>query len=182
MGQSDSTTSGEWPPRFTVNPEGIAALFLLRVDADAGRDEQKNLAEIFRAYFRGGQQNPDADSAEEAHRRRSFLGDEESYETYDLVSHLHRQREFSLETFGPGERVNGVLDHIKKERKEIEKDPSNLEEWIDVVLLALDGAYRQGYSPSEVAAALDEKLTENENRDWPDWREQDRDTAIEHIE
>jgi hypothetical protein len=58
---------------------------------------------------------------------------------FDLITHLQQQRAFSEHTFGPGERTIGVLDHIRKELREIETDPTDLEEWIDVVLLALRG-------------------------------------------
>lgn len=100
---------------------------------------------------------------------------------YDLVAHLHRQREFSLRTFGPGERAAGVIAHIRKELVEIEAAPGDLYEWIDVVLLALDGAVRAGHTPEQVARALDAKLTRNEARNWPDWRTVEPGKAIEHI-
>ncbi len=38
---------------------------------------------------------------------------------FDLVAHLHRQRDFSLRTFGPGERTAGVLDHLRKELRQV---------------------------------------------------------------
>ena len=100
---------------------------------------------------------------------------------FDLVAHLRRQIAFSIETFGPGQRVSGVLDHIRKELAEIEKDPSDLTEWVDVVLLAFDGALRAGHSPVEVAEALGKKLAVNEKRQWPDWRKAPPGVAIEHI-
>lgn len=100
---------------------------------------------------------------------------------YDLVAHLHRQKAFSEKTFGPGTRAKGVCDHIRKELNEIESDPADLMEWVDVVLLALDGAWRSGASPEEIAAALEAKLTRNESRTWPDWRTADPDKAIEHV-
>jgi len=100
---------------------------------------------------------------------------------FDLVAHLHRQRQFSERTFGPGTRTNGVLDHIRKELHEIEQDPTDLEEWIDVVLLALDGAWRAGNEPEAVARMLDAKMTKNEARQYPDWRTVGQDKAIEHI-
>ncbi len=34
---------------------------------------------------------------------------------FNLISHLHRQRAFSIETFGPSQNTNGVIDHIRKE-------------------------------------------------------------------
>lgn len=101
--------------------------------------------------------------------------------TFDLIAHLHRQREFSLRTFGPGRRTKGVLDHIRKELAEIEADPTDVEEWADLLLLALDGAWRAGHEPEAIAAALEAKQTKNEGRTWPDWRTAEPDKAIEHV-
>ena len=97
-----------------------------------------------------------------------------------LVEHLHRQKAFSEKTFGPGPRTIGVVDHIRKELREIEADPANVMEWVDVILLALDGAWRAGCSPEQIVAAIDAKQTRNEGRVWPDWRTADPDKAIEH--
>ena len=99
----------------------------------------------------------------------------------DLVAHIYRQRAFSRTTFGPGQRTAGVCDHIRKKLVEIEAEPLNISEWIDVVLLALDGAWRAGYSPEDVAKALSVKQTLNETRDWPDWRTAAPNKAIEHV-
>lgn len=99
---------------------------------------------------------------------------------FSLVDHLHRQRAFSEKTFGPGQRTTGVVDHIRKELREIEADPSDVMEWVDVILLALDGAWRAGWTPEQIVAAIDAKQTKNEGRVWPDWRTADPDKAIEH--
>lgn len=99
----------------------------------------------------------------------------------DLVTHLHRQRDFSARTFGPGARTRGVLDHIRKELAEIERAPDSLDEWIDIVLLAFDGAWRAGHEPAAIARALIDTQARNEARLWPDWREADPDKAIEHV-
>lgn len=99
---------------------------------------------------------------------------------WDLIEHLRRQRQFSGNTFGPGKRTKGVCDHIRKELTEIEAEPEALEEWIDVILLALDGAWRAGYAPEEIASMISVKQTKNEGRKWPDWRTQSPDRAIEH--
>jgi len=101
-------------------------------------------------------------------------------DVFDFAAHLQRQRGWSGATFGPGARVQGVVDHIRKELKEIEADPGDLKEWIDVVILALDGAWRSGASPSEIIDALVSKQTKNEGRVWPDWRTADPNKAIEH--
>lgn len=98
----------------------------------------------------------------------------------NFIEYLRRQRDFTFRTFGPGTRAAGVIDHIRKELREIEADPNDLFEWIDVVTLACDGALRQGYSPEDIAKALTEKLARNEARTWPDWRTQPEGKAIEH--
>jgi hypothetical protein len=99
----------------------------------------------------------------------------------DLVEHLSRQRVWSEQTFGPGARPDGIIDHILNELSEIADKPDDLEEWIDVVILALDGAWRAGYSPEQIVAALVNKQKINESRQWPDWRTLPEGKAIEHI-
>ncbi|WP_454674867.1 dATP/dGTP pyrophosphohydrolase domain-containing protein [Achromobacter pestifer] len=105
---------------------------------------------------------------------------EKTLRSYDLVKHLQRQMEFSASTFGPGARTQGVVDHIRKELIEVLEQPDSPAEWIDIILLALDGAWRTGASAEQVAQALRDKQTCNESRTWPDWRECDPDKAIEH--
>lgn len=100
--------------------------------------------------------------------------------SWDLIAHLERQRDFSLRTFGPGTRAAGVVDHIRKELREIEAEPARLSEWVDVVLLALDGAWRAGHSPLAIAQGIAAKQAKNEQRAWPDWRSMPTDKAIEH--
>ena len=99
---------------------------------------------------------------------------------FDLVAHLNRQREFSRKTFGPGQRTAGVLDHIRKELAEIQADPTDIAEWVDVIILAFDGAWRAGWEPDEIVKAIQEKQSINEARKWPDWRTMSLDCAIEH--
>lgn len=99
---------------------------------------------------------------------------------FDMVAHLARQRKWSGRTFGPGRRTAGVIDHIRKELREIEADPDDITEWIDVVILALDGAWRTGYQPQQIIDAMVAKQTRNEARSWPDWRTMPTDRAIEH--
>jgi hypothetical protein len=101
-------------------------------------------------------------------------------DVFDFAAHLQRQRGWSGATFGPGARVQGVVDHIRKELREIEANPGDLEEWIDVAILALDGAWRSGAQPADIVAALVAKQTKNERRKWPDWRTADPNHAIEH--
>jgi len=104
----------------------------------------------------------------------------ERLEAESLVAHLQRQIAFSARTFGPGRRTGMVCDHIRKELAEIEAEPDKLEEWIDVILLGLDGAWRTGATPAEILDALRDKQARNEARAWPDWRTQDPNRAILH--
>jgi hypothetical protein len=98
----------------------------------------------------------------------------------DLIGIIYRQREFSAKTFGPGTRLRGIVDHIRKELVEIEKSNGDLSEWIDVIILALDGAWRSGATPSQIVEDLVEKMNRNATRTWPDWRARSENEAIEH--
>jgi hypothetical protein len=95
------------------------------------------------------------------------------------AAHIAHQREWSTETFGPGLRL-GVIDHIRKELIEVEAAPADLGEWVDVIILGLDGAWRAGHEPQAIIDAIKAKQARNEARTWPDWRTADRDMAIEH--
>ena len=97
------------------------------------------------------------------------------------AAHLARQREWSGRTFGPGSRLNGVLDHIRKELVEIEENPTDVGEWVDVIILAFDGAWRAGWEPQQIIDAIKAKQAKNEARTWPDWRTMSADQAIEHV-
>lgn len=98
----------------------------------------------------------------------------------DLAKFFDEKAAWSRETFGPGRRTAGVIDHIKKELAEIEADPGDVHEWCDVVLLAMDGAARAGFTGDDFRAALVAKQLRNTMRSWPDWRTMPSDKAIEH--
>lgn len=97
------------------------------------------------------------------------------------AAHIERQRRWSRATFGPSTRTAGVLDHIRRELLEVEADPFDLGEWVDVIILALDGAWRHGHEPQRIIDAIREKQARNEARTWPDWRTASEDAAIEHV-
>jgi len=97
-----------------------------------------------------------------------------------LESYFARQIEWSRQTFGPAFRTKGVIDHIRKELKEIEQAPHDLSEWIDVVILAMDGFWRHGGEACNLLPALVAKQQKNMARTWPDWRAMSEDSAIEH--
>lgn len=111
---------------------------------------------------------------------------------FNFRDHLARQAAWSERTFGPGTRTEGILDHIKKEMEEVRRasvdysrtmlgdNPEALKEWIDIVILGLDGAWRSGATPDQIIEALAAKQAKNEARTWPDWRTADPSKAIEH--
>lgn len=97
------------------------------------------------------------------------------------AAHIDRQRAFSEATYGPGRRTEGVVDHIRKELVEVLEDPDDLKEWVDVIILGLDGAWRTGATSQEIIDAIKAKQAKNEARTWPDWRTANRGQAIEHV-
>jgi hypothetical protein len=63
--------------------------------------------------------------------------------------YLLRHLEWGWATFGSpaeGRGPPGPLDHLKKELKEIQDNPSDVTEWIDAIILSIDGFYRAGGS------------------------------------
>ena len=100
---------------------------------------------------------------------------------FNFKQFLEFKNNFSIDTFGPNQKLQGVINHIRKELVELEQKPDDLEEWIDVMLLAFDGAYRSGATPDQVISMLQYKQDKNERRSWPNWREVPDDQAIEHL-
>jgi len=58
--------------------------------------------------------------------------------------------------------------HIVQEVEEVLSSRGELEEWIDIIILALDGAWRSGNSPQSIVDALELKQEKNFRRSWPD--------------
>ncbi len=100
---------------------------------------------------------------------------------FDLIQYIENQKAFSKVTYGPKPRLQGITNHIREEADEIDLDPTDLEEWIDIIQLGLDGAWRSGHTPQEIVDMLHYKLEKNKRRDWPDWRTSDPDKPIGHI-
>ncbi len=107
---------------------------------------------------------------------------------FDLHNFLLRQKAFSERAFGPGLRTQMITDHIRKELVEVEAEPEDLEEWVDVILMGLDGAWRcvthgtEAGRIRDIAQGMVAKLAKNEKRTWPDWRTIDTTKAPHHIE
>lgn len=108
-----------------------------------------------------------------------------------LAECVRRQMDWSERTFGPGDRTKGTVDHVRKELQELLDDPDDGErakEWVDVIILGLDGLWRaleadgheKAVIPELAEISLTQKQSKNENRTWPDWRKFSKDEAIEH--
>jgi len=88
-------------------------------------------------------------------------------EQQTIREYVKEHKGWSLAAFGEGKHTEGLLRHIEKECIEVRKVPSDLFEWIDIVILAIDGAWREGYTPEQIASALMEKQNINKAREWP---------------
>jgi hypothetical protein len=99
----------------------------------------------------------------------------------NLADHIDRQTRFSQATFGLGQNTGRLLTHIRKELAEIEAKPDDIYEWVDLIILAIDGATRMGFDGAAISQALQEKQSINESRQWPDWRSLPPDQPIEHV-
>lgn len=97
-----------------------------------------------------------------------------------IEAYHHRQIDWSRQTFGPGKRTKGICDHIRKEADEAEAKPHDLSEWVDLMILAMDGFWRHGGEPEDLMPMLLAKQKKNMARTWPDWRTMSEDKAIEH--
>ncbi|NBT32736.1 MAG: DUF550 domain-containing protein [Rhodobacteraceae bacterium] len=78
----------------------------------------------------------------------------------DFKQHLIRQMVFSRATFGPGERREGVLDHMNKEIAEVRESKGEASEWVDLVILALDGLTRRLWDASGYSKSADDVAEE----------------------
>lgn len=84
---------------------------------------------------------------------------------FNLANFFDEKAAWSRTTFGPA--YAGVLSHLEKEFKEVAAEPSDLEEWVDIVALALDGASRHaGATGAEFVDALQAKHQKNLARRW----------------
>ena len=79
---------------------------------------------------------------------------------------VERHRRWSYETFGTGRQTNGLTRHIEKELDEIRANPDDLSEWVDVMMLALDGYLRHGGTPEGVLRDMNTKQEKNFQRQW----------------
>ena len=84
-----------------------------------------------------------------------------------LSNYLQSQARWSIKTFGIGRRTKGICKHIQKELLEIQQQPENTDEWIDVIILGLDGYWRAGGTPESIMKDLQTKQNINFLREYP---------------
>ncbi len=110
--------------------------------------------------------------------KRAFLA--ETGQLFDLAEYIRLQNKWSEHVFGEGRRTEGLCRHIALELEEIRAAPSDLEEWIDVIILALDGAWRTGAPAEAIIEGLRAKQGTNFTRRWP--ANPSPDEPTEHME
>jgi hypothetical protein len=111
----------------------------------------------------------------------------------------HEQGEWSEKTFGPSSQRGpvGPLKHLAKEAEESQiawraaemskggqREQAEYagfeEEMADDLSLVVDAARRGGMTPQRLLEKAMQKLEKNKASQWPDWRTQPADEAIEH--
>lgn len=91
---------------------------------------------------------------------------------------LSNQKDWSRRTFGSGRRTIGITKHIEKECAEVRENPDDLSEWVDIMILAMDGYWRAGGSPEMLLHAIIAKQSINRERKYP-WTNEDE--PSEHV-
>ncbi|MGJ7039636.1 putative NAD(P)/FAD-binding protein YdhS [Shinella sp. BE166] len=97
-----------------------------------------------------------------------------------LTTYFARHIEWSRKTFGAEARTKGLTNHIRKELLEIEREPRDLSEWVDVIILAMDGFWLHGGKAEDLMPALMSKQEKNMARTWADPRTLSEGDPIEH--
>lgn len=85
---------------------------------------------------------------------------------------FQRIAEWRHETFGVQESVEPTLNHLKDEIEEISKEPKDIYEYADAMMLLLDAANISGYNYDDIIQAVKEKFEICKKRKWsePDER------------
>ena len=97
---------------------------------------------------------------------------------FRLEVFIDRYALWSQQAIGPGQRTEGVLKHIAKELDEVRANPDDLEEWVDLINLAIDGATRRGFSGKDIIKGLLDKFMKLQDRKFNQVAE---DQPCEHI-
>jgi Protein of unknown function (DUF550). len=110
--------------------------------------------------------NGESDLAQQTRHALALLVSE-GEESESMAAYLREQIDWSTKTFGESKRTLGITRHIRKELAEVEAQPNDLSEWIDVIILALDGYWRHGGTPQTIMRDLTAKANINHGRVYP---------------
>lgn len=86
---------------------------------------------------------------------------------FNLTTYLTAHTTWSARTFGKDRHPISIVKHLRKECDELEATPQDLVEWIDILILAFDGAFIAGFTPDQITFALQHKQSINFGRKWP---------------
>ena len=116
--------------------------------------------------FAVGYRSCETDREEETDRMMYKAAD--TWVEVNLLTYILKQRAWSERTFGPPKfsDTERLIAHIKKELVEIQQHPADCEEWADVIILAIEGAWRVGHSPLSITSTLQLKQEKNFTRKW----------------
>lgn len=79
---------------------------------------------------------------------------------------IAKQHAWSQRTFGTHTDTEGNCRHIEKELREARANPGDVFEWVDIAMLAIDGALRNGFTPEQIIDAYAQKVEINLARKW----------------
>ena len=95
----------------------------------------------------------------------------------DLNNLQDKIGEWSDITFDKG-RQQAMLNHLEEEVDELKKDPNDILEYADCLLLLVDSARYSGYTFSDLIEGMKKKLEINKERKWG---EPNKNGSINHI-
>lgn len=84
---------------------------------------------------------------------------------------------WSNSEFGPGERVHGMIAHLRMEVDELSEKPKDIVEMADCLILLMNIAGAQSYSMRQLFDAVVLKMSINMNRKWT---KRNEDGSVEH--
>ncbi len=105
----------------------------------------------------------------------------------NFTNRLSRVVRWGRETHGEGDKQERLLNHIALEIEEVRESEGSPTEWVDLVILALDGLTRSYGDVTPLIAAtkaaeeIERKWDKNTTRDWPDPKKHPDDKPMEHI-
>lgn len=111
-------------------------------------------------------------------QKKTTMPDLYQLEKETMLEYVREHVKWSEETFGKGERTEGLLKHIEKEIQEAREADFYIGiapeagdclkmELVDIIILALDATWRLGFTPEQIISALIEKQNINKAREWP---------------